>query len=73
MVMPPTDGPTFTGFTAALLFAATVQMNSPLGPRWMAASGTVKAFAIVLTISRALTNSPGHSFSSSLAKVALSL
>ena len=70
MVKPSTEGPTSTGLGVAVFFSVAAQTKSPFGPRWIAVFGTTRTFLRISTSSRALMNSPGHSFSSAFAKVA---
>ena len=67
-VRPSYVGPTSIGRGSARFFAVTVQTNRPCGPRCTAAEGTTTALPRVSSSTRALTNSPGHSFSSSFGK-----
>jgi hypothetical protein len=72
MVRSPVVGPTSIGWTAAMLFSPTTRVNSPCGPRCTAVEGTAMTLRRLSSNSRALTNSPDHSRSSTSAKVALS-
>src|SRR5262249_2415894 len=65
-------GPVAIGRGSATSLLLTVQMKRPSGPRWPAAEGTTTALLRVSSNTRALTNSPGHSLSSSLGNIALS-
>ena len=71
-VRPSYVGPTSIGRGSARFFAVTVQTNRPCGPRCTAAEGTTTALPRVSSSTWALTNSPGHSFSSSFGNIALS-
>ena len=71
MVRSPVVGPTSIGRGSAVFFSVTIQVNRPCGPRCTAAAGTAMALARVSKSSRALTKSPGQSFSSSFGNSAL--